>query len=144
MNDEKAREALVLRKAHLVKETVAERLMADPNVTGVGVGYKVVNGKRTDEVSLRIYVRKKLPKQLLRPEEILPESVDGILTDVIEADFEIHSGGSEHRSRHYPLVGGISIGNLILGGSEPLVYLSSIMRAERTWSSATGMSFVDV
>jgi hypothetical protein len=93
--------------------------MTRPNVTGVGVGYKVVGGRLTDVISIRVYVAKKLPKEALRPEELLPESLQGIPVDVIEATFHIHLG-EDNRTRHNPLVGGISIGNLTLGGSGTL------------------------
>jgi hypothetical protein len=121
MADNIAKEDPILSKALEVKNTIASQLMANPNVTGVGVGYKIVKGKRTEEVCIRVYVRKKLPKQELRPEEILPESIEGIPVDVIESRPELLQGGSEppveeHRRRRYPLVGGISIGNLTLGG----------------------------
>jgi len=76
-------------------------------------------------ISIRVYVAKKLPKQDLRPEELLPENVEGIPVDVIEATFQIHQDGSdlpisEHQRRRNLLVGGISIGNLLLGGSGTL------------------------
>jgi hypothetical protein len=122
MADNIAKEDHILSKALEVKNTIASQLMANPNVTGVGVGYKIVKGKRTEEVCIRVYVRKKLPKQELRPEEILPESIEGIPVDVIESRPELLQGGSEppiegYRRRRYPLVGGISVGNLTLGGS---------------------------
>ena len=121
MSDDTAKENPILQKAREVKSKIASQLMANPNVTGVGVGYKSVNGKRTEDVCIRIYVSKKRPKQELRPEEVLPESVEGIPVDVIEATFEIQQGDSEeHRRRRNPLVGGISIGNLTLGGSGTL------------------------
>jgi hypothetical protein len=97
-----------------VKEAVAESLMARPNVTGVGVGYRFVGGRRTDQVCLRVYVRKKLPKSELRPEELLPESIDGVPVDVIEADFATLAG-EENRRRHSPLLGGISAGGFVRG-----------------------------
>jgi hypothetical protein len=118
-----AKENPILQKAMEVKHKIASQLMANPNVTGVGVGYKIVKGKRTEEVCIRVYVRKKLPRQELRPEEVLPENIEGIPVDVIEAIYEIHQSIppiEEHRMHHYPLVGGISIGNLTLGGSGTL------------------------
>lgn len=120
----------ILRRALEVKEKFVVRLKAYPNVTGVGVGYKVFKGCRTDEICLRVYVKKKFPRQELRPEEVLPEEVlpervEGIPVDVIEATFRILLAlpappREAHRRRHNPLVGGISIGNSALGGSGTL------------------------
>lgn len=87
--------------------------MAYPNVTGVGVGYKMVRGQRTDEVCIRVYVSQKVPKSKLQPAEILPEKLEGLPVDVIEAVFEFQANSLEdHRKRHDPLVGGISVGSL--------------------------------
>ena len=77
-------DALVRRVAE-VKRAVAGRLRAYPNVNGVGVGFKEVGGVRTDQVAIRVYVDRKLPRAQLADDEILPEEVEGIPVDVIEA-----------------------------------------------------------
>jgi hypothetical protein len=123
MADDIAKKDPILQKALEVKDRIAPQFMANPNVTGVGVGYRIVNGQRTREVCIRVYVSKKRPRHELRAEEVLPDSMEGIPVDVIEATFEIQQGEppvSEHQRRHNPLVGGISIGNFILGGSGTL------------------------
>jgi hypothetical protein len=51
----------------------------------VGIGYKFVGGKRTRTLSVRLYVIQKLPRRLIAHADRLPENVDGIPTDVIEA-----------------------------------------------------------
>jgi hypothetical protein len=51
----------------------------------MGVGFKVVNGKRTTDLCIRFYVIHKLPKFLIAPVFQLPKSVDGIPTDIIES-----------------------------------------------------------
>lgn len=60
------------------------RLLQLPNVTGVGVGYKEVGGKPTGDLSIVVFVEKKIPRQGLGFQEIVPEDVDGARTDVIE------------------------------------------------------------
>lgn len=114
MAEDNAKQDLAVARASAVKEEIAPRLLARPEVTGVGVGYRFVNGKRTSEVCIRVYVRKKLPKRDLRPEELLPESIDGVPVDVIEAVFEAHAGGA-NRVRHNLLQGGISAGAFVPG-----------------------------
>jgi hypothetical protein len=116
------REAAVLRAVRL-KETSAEQLQGYPNVTGVGVGFKEVGGRRTDTVAVRVYVARKVPREELADEDVLPDQIDGVPVDVIEAQFHVHGGplaATDHRTRFNPLIGGISIGNVVLGGSGTL------------------------
>src|SRR6185369_9301216 len=80
----------VIDDAKSVKEKHADQLKRFPNVIGVGVGHEIVGGKRTDRVSIRVYVRKKLPKDQLAPDAILPDTIDGLPVDVIQDEFRIH------------------------------------------------------
>lgn len=106
-----------------VKRAVAEDLRSYPNVTGVGVGFKEVGGRRTRTVAIRVYVRKKVPLAELARADRLPKTVRGVPVDVIEADFEIHqdpANPADHRLRFDPLLGGISVGSVPTGGSGTL------------------------
>jgi hypothetical protein len=58
---------------------------AGKNVHAVGVGRKIVEGKATADLCVRIYVVQKLSKSLLSARDILPAQIDGITTDVIES-----------------------------------------------------------
>jgi hypothetical protein len=111
-------------RARSVKERHALQLKSYPNVVGVGVAHEVVGGQRTDRICIRVYVRRKLPKSALPPEAVLPDSIDGLPVDVIEDEFSIHQAPpvtlEDHRRPHTFLLGGISIGNLLLGGSGTL------------------------
>jgi hypothetical protein len=51
----------------------------------VGVGRKLVEGKLTHALCVRLYVTQKLPRHLLTGADCLPEFIDGIPTDVVEA-----------------------------------------------------------
>jgi hypothetical protein len=119
-----AEQQKVVDHAKSVKEKHAERLKRFPNVIGVGVGYEEVGGKRTDRVAIRVYVRKKLPKDQLAPDAVLPDTLDGLPVDVIEDEFRIHQQPpitlEERLVPHTFLRGGISIGNFLLGGSGTL------------------------
>jgi len=91
------------------------KLIADAksNVIGVGVGNKLVNGKSTAIKSIVYFVEKKLPKSELRKKDILPTSVDGVLTDVVETG-RITIGTPKALGRtdkHRPAPGGVSIGH---------------------------------
>jgi hypothetical protein len=102
-----------------IKERYATRLTQYPNVTGVGVGLRLVNGQRTNEVCVRVYVRRKLPEGQLRTTEILPRTLDGVTVDVVESEFIFMQEDApplplEQRvTRHFPfLTPGVSVGGL--------------------------------
>ena len=54
------------------------------NVVGVGVGNKTAGGKVSDELSVRFFVERKLPLSVLNKAHVLPATIDGIATDVVE------------------------------------------------------------
>lgn len=58
---------------------------APSNVHAVGIGRKLVAGKRTADLAIRFYVAHKMAESLLPGRALLPEKVDGLPTDVIEA-----------------------------------------------------------
>jgi len=109
-------------RAKAAKDGAAARLRHYPNVSGLGVGYKIVGGERTSTVGIRVYVRKKVAEKELSPSDVVPKEIDDIPTDVIEDTFRIHQvlPVAEHRRRRAILYGGISIGNSVLGGSGTL------------------------
>ena len=53
---------------------------------GVGIGYKIENGKHTNKVALQFYVKKKKSKEELLSQCVkpIPEEIEGIDTDVVE------------------------------------------------------------
>lgn len=55
-----------------------------PNVIGLGVGKKIVKGRITDVLAIRIYIIKKISRDCLNKMELIPEQIEGIPTDVIE------------------------------------------------------------
>ncbi|MBN1147354.1 MAG: hypothetical protein JXA78_08860 [Anaerolineales bacterium] len=74
-----------VEKAQAVRQAYQDRLMSKANVVRVGVGLLHKRGKRSDEIGLVVIVRRKLPKSLLAPEDILPERIEGVAIDVKEA-----------------------------------------------------------
>jgi len=71
-----------------VKDEVAAELMRLPGVTGVGVGHKIVDGRKTPELAIRVYVNEKMS---MPPETSIPKDIQGIPTDVVERSFVLHS-----------------------------------------------------
>lgn len=59
-------------------------LFSLPQVIGVGQGLKEVEGEQTQEESLIILVKTKLPLDQLSEDQRIPQSINGLKTDVIE------------------------------------------------------------
>ncbi|MEM1589897.1 MAG: hypothetical protein QW175_05720 [Candidatus Bathyarchaeia archaeon] len=102
----------VLNAISLVAEAYKPKLLAMANVTGVGVGYKKVKGVKTNIPAIIVFVSKKLPVNKLAPKDVIPPTIEGIPTDVVEAEFTALSQSRLQRIR--PSVGGISVGRYIL------------------------------
>jgi hypothetical protein len=56
----------------------------ESNVVGVGLGERIAGGKHTGTAALKFFVRVKYPDDQLKESDKLPESVDGLPTDVEE------------------------------------------------------------
>ena len=65
-----------------VKDRYRDMLLALPNVTGVAVGRKRVDGK--DVVAIKVFVNKWVELERLNQEECVPKEIEGIPTDVEE------------------------------------------------------------
>jgi hypothetical protein len=94
-----------------VKETLKKsrkRLFEYPNVVATGIGYKIVNGKKTSDLSIICSVKEKLPASALSKNAVIPSGYDGIPTDIIQTGV-IRALANTGRIR--PAPGGISIGH---------------------------------
>ena len=86
-----------------------EALMSQPNVIGLGVGYKTTRGRVSDELSVVVLVRRKLPPAVLSEEALLPQELEGIRTDVIEVgDLRALA---DRTDRWRPAPAGVSLGH---------------------------------
>jgi hypothetical protein len=115
-----------LRQAKVAAE---KKLMNQPGVTGVDIGFKEVGGQSTNTLAIRVLVEKKLTN--IPAAELVPQAIKGFPTDVIERKFELHPLALDVRdlvltadNKEYPvLTGGISIGpcrpvdNRVWGGT---------------------------
>jgi hypothetical protein len=105
-------------KAVTVKSSVEADLLKRPGVTGVDVGYKYVNGQRTDEIAIRVFVKAK--RKNVSQAERVQETIEGVRTDVIQRTFELHQATNRKKVEEVapmadtvtydPVKGGISIG----------------------------------
>jgi endonuclease G len=108
--------------------------LRDPNINSVGVGRKVKDGKRTDELALQFTVGKKVGPEALRsvttreiPEKITANGIE-FATDVVEREFTHHLPTAvaavektDRKRRLDPMVPGISIGHVrstVLNGED--------------------------
>ena len=66
------------------KDKYTDKILSYKGVVGIGIGYKTINGKETAQLSIVISVKKKKPLNELKENEIIPEELDGIKTDVRE------------------------------------------------------------
>ena len=91
------------------KESHKAEILSKPNVVGVGMGYKEVHGRVTDELVIKTLVRQKVPLAGLPAQAVIPQQVDGIPTDVVAVG-EIKAQQSR-TDRYRPAPGGVSIGH---------------------------------
>lgn len=80
------------QRVRAVKAEIEAQVLQRPGVTGVDTGYKVVGGRKTDQLCIRVYVKK---KQDVAESELIPREIKGIPTDVIERRFVLHSAADE-------------------------------------------------
>jgi hypothetical protein len=93
-----------------IKELHKMAVLALPNVVGVGIGYKVRQQVATGELSVVALVRRKVPQAGLDAADLVPASMDGVVTDVVEVGdlrpLQSRSG------RWRPAPGGVSVGHV--------------------------------
>jgi hypothetical protein len=56
-------------------------------VTALDVGYRLRNGRPTDELAIRVHVERKRPTASLPVEELFPAQLGGFPVDVIQATY---------------------------------------------------------
>ena len=92
----------------VLAETVPA-LHAKANVVATGIGFKVANGVRGEDLSIVCSVTKKLARSNLSDAELVPTRIDGVPTDVVETG-RLHAI-QLRTDRHRPAPGGVSIGH---------------------------------
>ena len=60
------------------------QILTAPNVSRVEVAPKEIGGKEMKTLALRITVKRKIPKDEITIDELIPSSIFGMLTDVVE------------------------------------------------------------
>lgn len=80
------------------------------NVVGVGIGEKEVGGILTGQLVVKVLVKEKKPERSISSDVLVPQTVDGIQTDVEQVG-EIYAHMFTARRRPAPC--GVSIGNCL-------------------------------
>jgi hypothetical protein len=123
-----AGQAMTLAHARAALAAHWRDLIARPGVTGVAVGFRTQAGVTTDEIIVKVFVSRKLPRHHLPPERLVPPRLaavpgghpDGHATDVDEAAppqlpwrrlpaAETALAEARLRVPRRPLLGGVSI-----------------------------------
>jgi hypothetical protein len=84
----------------------------DLNLVGVGVGEKLVDGRRTGVMAVKFLVRAKYHESHMSEEHLLPKSIDGVPVDVEEVGLfrAFAAPALDPRSRMRPAQPGCSVG----------------------------------
>jgi len=69
-------------RVNAIKKVHEKELMAKANVIGVGVGFEMKDGQRTDQLALVVLVERKIPESQLVPTDLIPAEIDGVPVDV--------------------------------------------------------------
>jgi hypothetical protein len=99
-----------ISKVREILKATRKRLSDNPDVVATGIGYKIVDGKKTSDLSITCSVKRKLPGSQLLKKNIIASSVDGIPTDVIQTG--VIRAFMANTGRIRPAPGGISIGHI--------------------------------
>ena len=101
----------ILDNARQVFAGVVGELFQRRNVVACGLGYKITSGKPTGRLSLMVSVTHKMPASELTSEDLIPRSVSGLETDVVETGRIRAQTVKDPRARWRPAQPGISIGH---------------------------------
>jgi len=75
---------MTLEEIRRVKAKYIDFLFGKPNVVACGVGYKEIGGARTDELCMVVSVAQNALRAELAPDDLVPQALEGIKTDVQE------------------------------------------------------------
>jgi hypothetical protein len=84
-------------------------LLKRTNVVAAGVGYKITGGQKTSTLSVVCSVTQKVAPSSLASKDLVPATLDGVPTDVIETG--VIRALQSPTDRHRPAPGGVSIGH---------------------------------
>ena len=89
----------------------AKLLLAKRSVTALDIGWIWTDGAPTGEVGIRVHVRWKRPADVVSEDDLVPQTLDGIPTDVLVFGRVNHAGQAFD-----PIVGGCETNTFRIGG----------------------------
>jgi len=101
-----------LEEVRRVKAAHVHALLHKKNVVGCGVGYKTVDGVVTDELAVVLSVVQKVSQEQLSPADLVPETLDGVKTDVRQTG--VFRALQDPTDRWRPAPGGVSCGHVAI------------------------------
>ncbi|MBP7693451.1 MAG: hypothetical protein KA764_16130, partial [Anaerolineales bacterium] len=92
-----------------IKRGAEKNLAGRANTVAVGIGYKISQGVVTNELAVIVSVRHKVPLAELAAADIIPKSIDGARTDVVETGDIV--AFQDPRAKMRPARPGVSLGH---------------------------------
>jgi hypothetical protein len=102
-----------MKKINAIKKLHERKLLKKAHVVCVGVGIKTKDGVPTGEEAIICSVDAKVPVSQLRSRDLVPKSLDGIITDVVEVG-RIKALTPDREQQFRPAPGGVSIGHYLI------------------------------
>jgi len=100
----------LMAQVRQVKGSRVFELLNKVNVVGVGLGYKISQGVSTGELSLIVSVARKVEASALAAKDMVPRTLDGVKTDVVQTG--VLRAFQSPRDRWRPVVPpGVSVGH---------------------------------
>lgn len=137
------------KKVQVAYEKALKTFGQRDNVTGIDIGYKYDGGVRTNQVTVRIHVREKLPLEVLAEADIFPKDIDGVPIDVIQGHYSPSTNGIlsilARRHRRDPIQPGISVSHpLVSAGTIGAIVFDRVTGAQcilSNWHVLAGSAF---
>ena len=92
----------------ILKDT-SRKLLGRANIVATGIGYKITKREKTEDLSIVCSVKEKLPASQLSKKDMVPATINGTPTDVLETG-PIRAFPAR-TDRWRPAPGGVSIGH---------------------------------
>ena len=88
------------------------QLLKRANVVATGIGYKQTGGTKTDALCIVCSVKEKVPASQLSGQDLVPATVDGTSTDVVQTG--VIRALQAPTDRFRPAPGGVSVGHVAI------------------------------
>lgn len=90
---------------------IEKQLLDKANVMSVGYGRKIINGEMTDKPCIMVGVTKKIEASALTKQDLVPNKVNEMETDVFEVGFIKAQQEVDPKHKFRPAMPGVSIGH---------------------------------